>query len=299
MERTRTRREYTAGQEEAMDARKETRREREEGERRCEMTTGKGGGTALWTREGGARARLVRCALRRRRAVAAAAVVVALRLGLAVAVRLSVRVPVLVAERREALALALGGEELVDRDEVLRVRGRVLAQVGELDRRLGEQGIALLALRRAEALCAQERPRGSVALVPTTTTQREKRERERRTLHDVVGVRVNEHGLDDARAVGRRREHLVEQARALVLAAVHDALLDDVGRKFLLRERQELAEDLGDDERAVGRVALLEHPLDDVLQASRREQGQVLLEHNELEECRRGESDSRCRTGPA
>lgn len=93
----------------------------------------------------------------------------------------------------------------------------------------------------------------------------------RLTLHDVVGVGVNEHGLDDARAVRRRREHLVEQAHALLFAAVDDALLDDVGSKLLLREWQELAKDLGDDERAVRRVALLEDPLDDVL---RRERGQ-------------------------
>lgn len=46
------------------------------------------------------------------------------------------------------------------------------------------------------------------------------------------------------------------------------ALLDDVRGKLLLRERQDLAVQLGDDERAVLRVSLFDHPLNDVLRAS-------------------------------
>ena len=47
-------------------------------------------------------------------------------------------------------------------------------------------------------------------------------------LHDVVGVRVHEHGAHDGRAVWCRREHLVDDARAFGVGRVHDALFDRV-----------------------------------------------------------------------
>jgi hypothetical protein len=44
------------------------------------------------------------------------------------------------------------------RDEMLRVRSRVLAQVGELQARLGKERFALSASRSVKDLCSKKRP---------------------------------------------------------------------------------------------------------------------------------------------
>lgn len=76
---------------------------------------------------------------------------------------------------------------------------------------------------------------------------------------------MNEHGLDDARAVGGEREDLVDDMTTLLIGRVHDTLLDDVGGELLLSEDEDLTVDLADDHRLVGRVSLLDDPLDHVL----------------------------------
>lgn len=59
-------------------------------------------------------------------------------------------------QRRLALADAFGRQDLFDRGEVLRRRRLVATEGGELDRRLGEKGVALRALGAVEAFWRKE-----------------------------------------------------------------------------------------------------------------------------------------------
>lgn len=83
---------------------------------------------------------------------------------------------------------------------------------------------------------------------------------------------MNEHRLNDGAPVRSRREDLVDESPPLGVRRPDDALLDDVARELLLREREDLAVDLGDDERLVGGLALLDDPLDDVLEKQQEHQ---------------------------
>lgn len=146
-------------------------------------------------------------------------------------------------------------------DKMLRVGGRVLAEVGELDGRLVEERLALSADGGVKDLCEGEEG--------VNFRSRSQGDRCKLTLHDIVGVRVDEHGLDDARTVGTESEHLLDHVLALLIVGVEDTLLDDIGGELLLGERKNLAVDLGDDERAVGLLSLLDDPLDHVLLAEK------------------------------
>lgn len=90
------------------------------------------------------------------------------------------------------------------------------------------------------------------------------------TLHNVVGIRMHQHGLDDRRPIWRRSQHLVDELVSLLLVGVHDTLLDDVRGELLLSEGEDLAVDLADDEGLVGAFALLDDPLNDVLRETRQ-----------------------------
>lgn len=59
-------------------------------------------------------------------------------------------------KRREAIRLALGGEDALDRDEVFRVGRRVLAEVEDLLGRLGVEDLALRTESAVEAFCGVE-----------------------------------------------------------------------------------------------------------------------------------------------
>lgn len=76
---------------------------------------------------------------------------------------------------------------------------------------------------------------------------------------------MDEHGFDDTRAIWTEGEHLLDHVLALLVVGVEDTLLDDIGSKFLLSEREDLAVDLGNDERAIGLLSLLDDPLNHVL----------------------------------